>query len=72
MINLHIGLVTRNQDPQIQIISLTENQNLTKKATVTGNIKEEENVAKNATDDADENAEENEKIHEDKEKVVTI
>ena len=41
-------------------------------AGVTRNIEEEENAAKKTTDDADENSEENERIHKDKEKVVTI
>ena len=44
-----------------------ENQDI-----VTGNIEEEENAAENTTDDADENAKENERIHKNKDKVVTI
>ena len=43
-----------------------------KEAGVTGKTEEENNTAKKTTDDADKNAEENERIYKDKEKVVTI
>ena len=41
-------------------------------ASITSNIEEEENSDKKPTDDADENTEENERIHKDKEKIVAI
>ena len=43
-----------------------------KQASVTGNTEEDKNAAKKTTDDADVNAEENERIHKNKEKVVTV
>ena len=39
---------------------------------MTEETEKEENTAKKITDDADTNAEDNERIHKDKEKVVTI
>ena len=41
-------------------------------ASETGKTEKEENIAKKTTDYTDENAEENERINKDKEKVVTI
>ena len=43
-----------------------------KEAIVTGKTDEEKNTAKKTTDDTDSNAGDNEIIHKDKEKVVTI
>ena len=40
-------------------------------ASVNGNTEEEKNAAKKTTDDAEKNTEENERIHKDKDKVVT-
>ena len=43
-----------------------------KETSVTGRTQAEKNTAKKTTDDDDTNAEDNERIHKDKEKVVTI
>ena len=72
-IKLHIGLVTRKYiSLDIDEFFLKTPKVDKKQASVTGNIEEEENTAKKITYDADENAEENEIIQKDKEKVVTI